>query len=54
MSDLDFYQTRAGRVFYDQTVPELVEQVRRLADAVERLVDRIDSKPPREDPPCRI
>ena len=50
MTDLDFYQTRAGRQFYDHTLPELVAQVRRLADAVERLVERVE---PKEEPPCR-
>lgn len=40
MSEPAFYQTRAGRTFYERTLPELVEQIRRLADAVERLSDR--------------
>jgi len=38
MSDVEFYQTRAGRTDYEKTLPELVEQLRRLAEAVEKLV----------------
>ena len=32
MSDTEFYQTRAGRTYYEKTLPELVQQVRRLAE----------------------
>jgi len=38
MSDVEFYQTRAGRTYYEKTLPELIEQLRRLAEAVEKLV----------------
>jgi hypothetical protein len=38
MSDAEFYQTRAGRTYYEKTLPELVEQIKRLAEAVEKLV----------------
>jgi len=40
MSDTEFYNTRAGRTYYEKTLPELVEQLRRLAEAVEKLVER--------------
>ena len=40
MSDVEFYQTRAGRIYYEKTLPELVEQLRRLAEAIEKLVAR--------------
>ena len=40
MSETDFYNTRAGRTYYEKTLPELVEQLRRLAEAVERLVEQ--------------
>jgi hypothetical protein len=40
MSETEFYNTRAGRTYYDKTLPELVEQLRRLAEAVEKLVAR--------------
>ncbi len=42
MNELEFYQTRAGRTYYEKTLPELVEQLRRLADAVDKLVARKD------------
>ena len=42
MSDVEFYQTRAGRTYYEKTLPELVEQLRRLAEAMERLVAQKD------------
>ena len=38
MSDTEFYNTRAGRTYYEKTLPELVEQLRRLAEAMEKLV----------------
>lgn len=43
MSEPAFYQTRAGRTFYEKTLPELVEQIRRLADAVERWTEKVDA-----------
>lgn len=43
MNEPAFYQTRAGRTFYEKTLPELVEQIRRLADAVERLTEKVDT-----------
>ena len=42
MSDVEFYKTRAGRTYYEKTLPELIEQIRRLADVVEKLVARTD------------
>lgn len=32
MDDVSFFQTRAGRQFYEVTVPELVRQLSRLND----------------------
>lgn len=32
----EFHETRMGQRFYERTVPELVRQVERLADALER------------------
>ena len=37
----DFYRTRMGQTFYERTLPELVRQVTRLNDLLERLVDRL-------------
>ncbi len=38
MSEPKFFQTRMGQRFYEHTVPELVRQLARLNDLVERLV----------------
>ena len=35
---VEFFQTRMGRQFYEGTVPELVKQLARLNDLLERLV----------------
>ncbi len=48
MNDVQFFQTRIGRQFYDQTLPALVEAVDRLASAVaedrrEPVVDELVS-----------
>jgi hypothetical protein len=42
----DFHETRTGRQFFERTLPELVRQVERLADAMER------SAAPPELPPA--
>ncbi len=34
MSDVQFFQTRMGRKFYDHTLPALVEAVDRLGSAI--------------------
>jgi len=43
MSDLPFYKTRAGRQFYESTMPRLVEERARLTDQPERLVARLEA-----------
>lgn len=40
MSEVPFYQTRAGRIFYEVHVPKLIEVLERLAVAVEKLVEQ--------------
>ena len=35
----EFFETRMGHRFYESTLPELVRQVSRLADALERMND---------------
>jgi len=40
----EFYETKAGRQFYDRTMPELVRQLQRLNDLLERLVERLPEK----------
>jgi hypothetical protein len=49
MSEPAFFQTRAGRTFYEKTLPELVKEIRRLADAVERLTEKVDRDSDKED-----
>ena len=44
MSD-DFYRTRMGQTFYERTLPELVKQLTRLNDLLERLVPKPPEKP---------
>lgn len=39
MSDVQFFQTRIGRQFYEVTVPELVRQITRLNDLLALLVE---------------
>ena len=39
MSEVPFHATRTGARFYESTLPELVRQVTRLADALERIAD---------------
>ena len=41
MSDLQFYQTRAGRTYYEHTLPELIRQLERLNSNLERLAERM-------------
>ena len=45
MSETPFFKTRMGQRFYEHTMPELVEQLERLNDVLERLAvqrDRAD------------
>ncbi len=38
MSEPKFFQTRMGQRFYEHTMPELVRQLERLNELLERLV----------------
>ena len=40
MSQLEFYQTRAGRSYYEHTLPELIRQLERLNENLEKLLQR--------------
>ena len=44
MSDTEFFKTRMGHRFYESTAPELVKQLARLNDLLERLIERLDRK----------
>jgi len=53
VTDVPFHLTRMGARYFEHTLPEVVRQVSRLADAVERLADlheRAGEQPqPRKD-----
>jgi hypothetical protein len=40
MSEVPFYQTRAGRTFYEVHIPRLIEVLERLTVAVEKLAEQ--------------
>jgi hypothetical protein len=48
MSDTPFYLTRAGKQFYERTVPEPVKPLRRSNENLERLPERLGTD--RSDP----
>ena len=39
MSDVQFFQTRMGRTFYEHTMPELVREIKKLNDLLQKLVE---------------
>ena len=45
----DFFRTRMGMTFFERTLPELVLQLTRIADLLERLVDTEDASKTRPD-----
>jgi len=52
MADVQFFQTRMGQRFYEGTMPELVRQLTRLNDLLERILTRaegVPGKPPSGD-----
>ena len=49
MSGPQFFETRAGRQFYEATMPELVRQLKRIADGVERIVVALEANAEPED-----
>ena len=44
----EFYETRAGRLYLEKTLPDLVRAILRLADVVERLETTIRQKDAKE------
>lgn len=40
MTQIQFHETRAGAEFYRRTMPELVKQLTRIADALAKVVER--------------
>ena len=51
--DTPFYRTRMGQKFYESTLPDLVREVKRLADAAERIaaVLETDAETAAKQPP---
>ena len=49
MTDAPFHATRMGQRFYEHTAPELVRQVTRLNDNLERLIDAAEPKEDSDD-----
>ncbi len=45
MSEPKFFQTRMGQRFFEHTMPELVRQVERLNELLERLVAAQERRP---------
>ena len=44
MSDVEFYRTRMGHTFYNHNVPALIEQLTRLNNMLERLVEHVEKR----------
>jgi hypothetical protein len=53
MSDVQFYQTKAGRQYYEVTMPELVRQLHRLNDLLALAVEIADKQGRRTEPDVR-
>ena len=44
MTDIPFHATRMGQRFYEHTAPELVRQLSRLNENLERLIEAAETK----------
>jgi hypothetical protein len=44
MNDIQFYQTKMGRQYYEVTMPELVRQITRLNDMLALAVELMEKK----------
>ena len=49
MSEAPFFKTRMGHTFYEHTVPELVRQITRLNELLDRIVAAQERRPRDED-----
>lgn len=50
MSEIQFFQTRMGRAFYEHTMPELVRQITRMNELLEKMTDNPQSEKSPEQP----
>ena len=46
----EFFQTPMGRRFYEHTVPELVKQIERVAEALEAILAKVAKKELEQEP----
>ncbi len=46
MSDIPFFRTQMGHRFYEHTMPELVRQLTRLNEILERQSEERTAQPP--------
>lgn len=44
MSEIPFYRTRMGQVFFDRTVPELVDALKAIGSHLKRLADGLERR----------
>ena len=51
MPEIQFFQTRMGQRFYESTMPDLVRQLTRLNDLLERIAARIEAATPPKTTP---
>ena len=49
MSEIPFHATRMGQRFYEHTVPELVSQIERLNQNLERMMTWTDNNDTKEN-----
>ena len=49
MSEIQFFQTRMGKTYYEVTIPELVRQLTRLNDMLALAVELMETKPKDSD-----
>ena len=49
MNDIQFFQTKMGRQFYEVTMPELVRELHRLNDMLGLAVELMEEKPKPKD-----
>ena len=47
---VEFFQTRMGKTFYEHTMPELVRQLERLNEQMEKLVIELRHRGQHLDP----
>ena len=49
MNEIQFFQTRMGKTYYDVTLPNLVREIHRLNDLLALAVELMETRPQRKD-----